>query len=255
MRLSIVIGIMAALAGCATAGLQQDGPIQLGPDQGLAGIVMNAPTRITQISFAAKDPGGKKFEVPDTQGGWTLYLIPVKAGRYCLQHFRLSRIIFDSVQDLGCFTVLPGHITYSGDMVPSIGPDEAVTDHQFNPTLFVEALHKLFPILAGTYPLAAPTPPPAGTDATSDDREMSTWVQDVPVTGSQAVYVKNNTSWSVKITDFSLTACMNIKQACVKTPMDTVVAPFQTRQIVVIEPAQPNAAYSYRYDYHYDDVD
>lgn len=255
MRLLIVIGSLIALAGCASAGLQQDGPIQLGPDQGLAGIVINAPTRITQISFVAKDPGGNKFEVPDTQGGWTLYLIPVKAGRYCLQHFRLSRIIFDSDQDLGCFTVQPGHITYSGDMVPSILPDKAVTDHQFNPTFFTDALHKQFPILSGTYPLAASTPPPAGANATPDDREMSTWTQDVPGTGSQAVYVKNNTSWSIKITDFNLTACMNIKQACVKTPMDIVMAPFETKQIMNIEPANRDEAYSYQYDYDYDDVD
>ena len=47
----------------------------------------------------------------------------------------------------------------------------------------------------------------------------------------------------------------NIKHACVKTPMDIIMVTFETAQIMTIEPAQPNDAYSYQYDYNYDNVD
>ncbi|HEV2111902.1 MAG TPA: hypothetical protein VGT99_11155 [Gammaproteobacteria bacterium] len=235
--------------------LQQDRPIQLLPGQGLAAVVMNAPARITQISFVGKSPGTERFEVPDTQGGWTLYLVPVQAGRYCLQHFRYGRVIFNSREDLGCFTALPGHITYAGDIAPSIEPDGAVTDQQFNPIAFSNELHIQYPVLAAAYPVAAPAPAPAEVGDVDATGRTSAWTQEVPGSRSQAIYVRNNTSWSIKLTALSLSDCENVKEPCTRAPLDVVLEPFAIERVFTVDAADPNSALSYRYGFTYRNAD
>src|SRR5574337_519334 len=124
----LIIISIAMLCGCASTSELANKPVQLQPGQGIAAIVLDAPNRITQIKYTAKGANGSGFEVPDTKGGPSLYLVPVQAGRYCLQHFRYWRTIFDSVQDLGCFTAVAGQITYAGTIVPSHYLSGAQTD-------------------------------------------------------------------------------------------------------------------------------
>jgi len=251
-----VVGALI-MAGCAATGELADKPVQLQADQGIAAIVLDAPNRITQITFMAKDAGGINFEVPDTRGGPSLYLVPVKAGRYCLKHFRYWRVIFDAKQDLGCFTVIAGHITYTGDLVPSPGTfsNDATTDQEFIPTTFADMLHQQYPVLAGRYPMASAPMPPAGVDATPATDILSTWVENMSGSIGQAIYVQNNSSWTVEISDFNLTGCINTKPACGSRQLDVAIGPFARKRLIVVGPVDAHAAYAYRYNYHYQNVD
>lgn len=251
-----IIACVATLAGCASSTELQDQPVQLQPGYGIAAIVFRAQDRVTQLSFAAKYPGGKSFEVPDTAGGLSVFLLPVRAGRYCLKHFLHKHAIFESDGDLGCLTVIPGHISYGGELVPSDAMDGgAFTDQQYNPESFVAVLHQRYPVLAGLFPLAAPTPPPAGVDISPRTYQFSMWAQNVPDTNTQAIYVQNNTAWTLKLTYIDLSECENVKQACGKQPLGMTLAPFETKQAFVIGPADATQAYNYRYNFDYDQVD
>ena len=243
------------MAGCASTSELMDKPVLLQADQGIAAIVLDAPNRITQISFIAKDVGGTNFEVPDTQGGPSLYLVPVKAGRYCLRHFRYWRVIFDAKQDFGCFTAIAGHITYAGDLVPSPSSMGATLDHEFIPTTFTDMLHKQYPVLAGRYPIASAPMPPAGVDATLATDIMSTWVENISENSAQAIYVQNNSSWTVEISDFNLTDCINTKPTCGSHQLNVAIGPFARKELMVIGPVDVHTAYSYRYNYNYQNVD
>ena len=252
-------GLLAILAtvccACASTSELTDKPVQLQPGQGIAAIVLDAPNRITQIKYVAKDPGGSSFEVPDTQGGPSLYLVPVRAGRYCLQHFRYWRTIFESVQDLGCFTAVAGKITYAGTIVPSPSLSGAQTDQQFNPEEFDSMLHQKYSVIVGMYPVTAAPPLPAGVNATSQTDVLSTWVQNITGSVAQGIYVQNNSSWTLEVTDFNLTDCVNTKPACGSRQLNVNIGPFSRKQLMVVEPADAHAAYSYQYSYHYDNVD
>ena len=252
-----ILTILGALlmAGCASTSELVDKPIQLQADQGIAAIVLDAPNRITQISFVAKDPGGTDFEVPDTQGGPTLYMVPVEAGRYCLMHFRYWNMIFKSKQDLGCFTAIAGHITYAGTLVPSPSPMGATLDQEFIPTIFADRLHQQYPVLAGMYPLASAPEPPAGVDATLSTNIISAWVENIRADNTQAIYLQNNSSWSMEIVNFNLSDCINTNPACGNRQVNVIIGPFARKQLMIIGPAEVHAAYEYHYDFNYQTVD
>lgn len=254
MRSVLVVGVLL-LSGCASNVLQADKPVQLLPGEGIAGIVLEAPTRITQITYKGMSPGTKDFEVPDTQGGWTLYLVPVPAGRYCLQHFVYWRTTFRSDQDLGCLTVLPGKISYGGDIMPSIMADHAETDQQYNPFPFIDGLKKQYPVLAAEYAVAAAAPPPAGVELNLVQDATSVWAVNTADRKSQEIYVRNNTSWSLKVTDVTLSECENLKQTCDKADLSIVLEPFATQRVFMVQPLDSMKPYSYRYDYNYNTVD
>lgn len=255
IRYCLLVILMAALLGCASTGELANKPVQLQPGEGIAAIVLDAPNRITQIKYEAKDANGGGFEVPDTQGGPSLYLVPVQAGRYCLQHFRYWRTIFDSVRDLGCFTAVAGKITYAGTIVPSPNLSGAQTDQQFNPAQFHAMLHQQYSVVANMYAVASAPEPPAAAHATAASNLISTWVENVPNGQAQAIYVQNNSSWSVEIVQLRLYDCSNIKQACGTSTLHAVLGPFARKELMVVEPVSSDAPYAYMYDFNYQDVD
>lgn len=251
----LLSALVVVLSACASTSELTDRPVQLLPNQGIAAIVLDAPNRITRIKYVAKDANGTSFEVPDTAGGPSLYLVPVNAGRYCLQHFRYWRSEFDSVQDLGCFTAIAGHITYAGTIVPSPDLSGAQTDQQFNPTEFGTMLHQQYPVIAGQYPAAAAPTPPPGSNATPQTNLISTWIENVPNHQAQAIYVQNNASWSVRIVDLRLYNCANIKQPCDTSTVNIVLGPFARKQLLIVDPTDTTMEYSYQYDFNYQTVD
>lgn len=246
---------VAILAGCASTGELADKSVQLQPGQGIAAIMLDAPHRITQIAYVAKDKGGTDFEVSDTRGGPALYLVPVTAGRYCLKHFRYWRVVFRSTADLGCVTVKAGHITFGGVIVPSIQPDQAITDQQYKPDEFITTLHRQYPVLAGMFPLASAPPPPAGVDATPSTSRVSTWTQTAPDGKAQTIYVQNNTSWSIELTDLDLVLCDNADVKCGEHKLDVMIGPFARKALMTIKSVDPSVALSYRYDFSYVNAD
>jgi hypothetical protein len=230
-----------------------DAPRTLQPDEGIAAVVLDAPARIQQVQFAPRFPGGSSFEVPDTQGGATLYLVPVKAGRYCLQHFFYDRGTSRSETDVACFTVIAGHITYSGNIVPELqdigeGKSSITVDQHHQPAMFMKLLQANYPKMAAAYPLAAPPPVPPGVEAPSSADELGFWYQNGP-DRSQTLNVQNNTAWRMKITRLKLYNCENLAQPCSDSKMDLELGPFETRKIMTFTPADQQQAYTYRFQY------
>lgn len=255
IRRGLVAISLAALWGCASTGELADQPVQLKPGQGIAAVVLDAPNRITQIKYLAKSAHGTSFEVPDTQGGPSLYLVPVQAGRYCLRHFRYWRTVFDAVQDLGCFTAVAGQITYAGTIVPSPTLSGAQTEQQFNPLEFEAMLHQQYPVIAGLYPVATAPAPPPGSHATPGSNLLSTWLEYARQPQVQKIYVQNNASWSVELVTLHLYDCSNVKPACGTSVLHTTLGPFARQELMTVAPAQAGEPYSFEYDFKYRDVD
>jgi hypothetical protein len=219
-------------------------------------VVLDAPERIREVQFTPRFPGGSEFDVPDTQGGATLYLIPVKAGRYCLQHFYYHAHPVKSSEDLGCFTVVAGHITYSGDIVPELKQFNSrdntaiYTRQDHEPKLFHSLLQAGYPKMAAAYPVAAPAPVSLqpGMDPPSADAELGFWYEFGP-DQSESINVQNNTSWDVKVTHLQLVECENLAQPCADLPLEVVLGPFESRKLLTLGPADPRKPYSFRYQY------
>ncbi|MGE5624177.1 MAG: hypothetical protein ACM3ZT_01360 [Bacillota bacterium] len=248
--------LIAFLGGCGSNPVVVDAPAALQPDQGVAAVVLSAPDRITKIKFAPRFKGGDSFEVPDTLGGAALYLVPVKAGRYCLENFFYNNTNFKSVKDLSCFTVVAGHITYGGEVEPELNTysnERTVgmyTKHEYDSQFFHQLLQEKFPKMAAAYPLAGPAPLPAGIKPPSQDKELSTWVQMDPDHG-HSVYVQNNASWTVVLERFQLLGCENVAESCGEQTLDLELAPFETRRIMTINPADPKQPFYYQYQYNF----
>jgi hypothetical protein len=247
---------LSLLAGCGTQPIVADDPRPLQADEGIAAVVLDAPYRIEQVQFAPRFPGGSKFEVPDTQGGAALYLVPVKAGHYCLQHFHYSGTTVNSTEDLGCFTVISGHITYSGDIVPELsnfnqGHDTTVyTRQDYEPTIFRRLLQAGYPKMADAYPIAAPAPVKLqeGAEPPSADAELGFWFE-FGRDRAETLEVQNNTSWTIKITHLQLLDCENLAQPCSDMPLNLLLGPFESHEVLTLGPADKDKAYTFRYQY------
>ena len=255
MKSHVVLAVVLALAACSSQPTVSDDPQPLPPGEGIAAVVLDAPERIQEIQFAPRFSGGSKFEVPDTQGGATLYLLPVKAGRYCLQHFYYHGSRVNSTEDLGCFTVIAGHITYSGDIVPELGEFSShdnttlYTRMDHEPTMFRRLLAG-YPKMAAAYPVAAAAPVTLqeGVEPPSKDAELGFWYEFGP-DRTESIDVQNNTAWNMKITHLQLVDCENLAQPCADMPLNQVLGPFESRKLLTLGPADQHKEYSFRYQY------
>lgn len=258
MRIAAISCCLLLLA-CSTTPVFDGQPLQLQPGQGIAAVTLDASQRIQQLKFAARFKGGKTFEVPDTAGGPSIYLVPVQ-GRYCLQHFYYDHNSIESREDLGCFTVVEGKITYSGTIVPETqrfnsGDETTIyTSHYYRPNVFRNMLVASYPKLSAAYSLAEAPAAPEGVKVSSGDKELSSWIVTEDKT-HHTVYIRNNTSWSVKPQRFTVTDCANLQQPCGDQGLDTVLAPFEVRKIETFSPADPQADFSYTYNYGFRGVD
>jgi hypothetical protein len=256
MKSHAALAAVLALGACSSQPLVSDDPRPLQSGEGIAAVVLDAPSRIQEVQFAPRFPGGSKFEVPDTQGGAALYLVPVKAGRYCLDHFYYNGGMVKSDEDLGCFTVIAGHITYSGDVVPELGEFSArdnttvYTRQDHEPALFRRLLQAGYPKMAAAYPLAAPAPASLqpGMDPPSADAELGFWYE-FGADGTESIDVQNNTSWSMKITHLQLSDCENLAQPCADLPLNLTLGPFESRKLLTLGPADKRKQYTFRYRY------
>ncbi len=261
MRLVIVTAGLILLSACSSVPVLDDQPLPLQSGQGIAAVTLDASQRIQQLKFAPRFKGGKSFEVPDTEGGPSIYLLPVQAGRYCLQHFYYDHHSVESKEDLGCFTVMEGHITYSGTIVPETqrfnSSDEPTvyTSHYYYPDTFLKLLQAHYPKMAAAYPLAAAPAAPEGAKASSGDHELSAWTVGDDKAQVHTVFIRNNTSWKVKLERFVVGDCVNLQQSCGEQQLDTVLAPFEVRQIEVFTPADKHAGFGYSYSYNFRSVD
>lgn len=167
-RLMQVVGLAALLCGCGLAPIDDDQAVTLGPDQGIAAVVLDALNPISQFTIESTDPKGATIKVPSAPIGVSLYLFVVPAGRYCVSRYSvgMTNIRTDSPGHGDCFDVVAGKIAYSGNLAPRafnsggtwvrnelVGYDIR-TLQNFEWPQFEKKLRDEHPVLAAKYPIA-----------------------------------------------------------------------------------------------------
>ena len=254
----------AVLTGCA--GVVAQPPIspgqsvQLQPGEGIVALLMDTYDPLTQIRLASPDDKNPILGLPSMPAGRTLALFTAPAGIYCLKQFSSGRYRFGSqTLDVGCFHVVAGHIAYSGNMVPkpdpAIGSDGAVTDQQYQPTVFLSLLKQQYPQVMLAYPTAGPSPASEGGAQNDINQEVATWSVESADHKSFDVFFRNNTNWDLALDSFEMTVCTNIKQKCGPQTVSMPLAPNTTVKFMTVEQADVQQAYEFNYRYNYDRPD
>jgi hypothetical protein len=254
------------LAGCAVLSSQPPiapgQSVQLQPGDGIAALVMDTLDPVTQVLLVSTDGEGPTLDLPSMPAGRTLALFEVPTGVYCLKQFSYGEYRFISRKfQLGCFQVTTGHISYSGSIKPTAGRDPAtgengaIVDQAYEPAVFLALLKQQYPQVMAAYPTAGPVTG-NGVEAQDDiSKELATWSVEAADHRSFQVFMRNNANWPVKLTDFKMTGCTNIKQQCGDQPVGMTIQPNTTIKVMVVEQADIQQAYDFRYQYNYDKVD
>lgn len=257
---------MGLLGGCAVLSAQPPitpgQSVQLQPGEGIAALLMDTLDPVTQVLLVSTDGKGPTLDLPSMPAGRTLALFNAPAGDYCLKQFFFGRYHFYSKKlELGCFRVTAGHISYSGSIKPtagrdpSTGQDAALIDQEYEPGVFLALLKQQYPQVMAAYPTAGPATG-SGVEAQDDiNKEMAAWSVEAADRRSFEVYLRNNTNWPLMLTEFKLTECTNLKQKCGDQPVDMTLQPNTTLKYMVVEQADAEQAYEFRYEYNYDKVD
>jgi hypothetical protein len=77
------------------------------------------------------------------------------------------------------------------------------------------------------------------------------WQAEVRGTLARAVYVRNDGTREILITEVRLHSCVNVRQECGVYRPNAPVAPGATVIALRIEPRQEGAAYSFSYEYRW----
>jgi len=253
------------LGGCAVLSSQPPitpgQSVQLQPGEGIAALTMDTLDPVTQVLLAPTDGKGPTLDLPSMPAGRTLALFAAPTGVYCLKQFFYGRYrFFSKTLELGCFQVTAGHISYSGSIKPtagrdpSTGEDTALIDQVYEPAVFLALLKQQYPQLLAAYPTAGPS---TGNDAEAQNdvnREMATWLVESADHRSYEVFLRNNANWALTLTEFKLLECTNIKQPCGDQPTGVTIQPNTTIKFMVVEQADKQQAYQFRYQYNYDRV-
>lgn len=258
--LSLLIPVI--LAGCASVSGQPPIPpgqsVQLQPGEGIAALLMDTYDPVTQVRLESPDEKNPALVLPSMSAGRSLALFAVPAGVYCLKQFSSGRFIFRSRGlDVGCFHVTAGHISYSGNMVPTDDPHPtssahgALTDQQYHPTVFLDLLKRQYPELMAAYPTAGPSPASEGGEQNDINQPVTTWSVESADRRSFDVFFRNNTNWDLVLDSFEITTCTNIKQPCGPKTVSLALHPNTTVKFTTLEQADVQQAYEFRYDYNY----
>ena len=265
---------LLALAAClllvacsSVQPIQQDQPILLSKGDGLAAVVMNAEDPLTEVFVKPAASGGSAMEIPSVPVGRTLYLFEVKAGNYCFQQFHYGQIeFFGQGADVTCFVVPAGQIGYSGDLMPRINNGQVYVHQDYDFDSFRALLQRNYPKIAAQF---APPPPPASAvkqpltqvpvppdlpaeaEKPNCNLQTCTWSEYVAASRSQAIYIKNKTQWTIRITILQLYDCVNIKQTCGTSQVNIKLPPRTSKQVFTVDPADPAGAYTYYFRFEY----
>ena len=278
MRIRLIpAAVVLGLAACSTVNpIQQDQPLLLAQGDGIAAVSFNTNDTLTQVQFEPATPGGKELDIPSVPSGNNMYLFEAPAGRYCLQRFYLGRIlVFQQSGTLGCFVVPAGQVGFSGSYLPTPRQEDVEVHQDLDPEREHNMLREHYPKIAVQFlpPEPALTPPhqvavavpPAGAQSAATPvpagqpdshpvvggEQLSTWSTDHEDGLAQDIYVRNNTQWPMKLAQFELYDCINIKQECKLTQIDFKLKPHETRMFMTVEPADVHGAWAYRFRYIY----
>lgn len=255
------------LAACSSMQpIQQDQPTLLAKGNGLAAVVMNTKDPLTEVFIRPAGSGGTGMEIPSVPVGRTLYLFEVEAGTYCFQQFHYGSILFfGQGAALACFVVPAGQIGYSGDLMPRAENGKVYIHQDYDSGSFLALLQRDYPKIATQFApppsvLPAPaapspqtTPPsmPVAAQKPNCNLQTCTWSEPIAGTQSQAIYIKNKTRWMIRITILQLYDCVNIKEACSTRQVSIKVPAHASKQVMVVNPADPAGAYAYYFRFEY----
>ena len=157
--LAVMLGLATLLPGCGLAPIEQGQQVSLGPNEGVAAVVIDSLDLLSQISFDAVGHDAKPLAITDAPKGISLYVFVVPAGTYCSSGFHFGNWSFHSIDPhhTGCFDVIAGKIAYSGNIAPrAVGPNDIRTYQNYDWRGFEEMLKKQYPDIAAKYPLVTP---------------------------------------------------------------------------------------------------
>ena len=258
-KLLLILGLLSGCAGVlGQAPITPGQGVQLQPGEGIVALLMDTYDPVTQVRLESPDEKNPTLVLPSMSAGRTLALFAAPAGIYCLKQFNSGRFQFRSKSlDVGCFHVTAGHISYSGNMVPmddphpSSGARGALTDQQYQPTVFLALLKQQYPEVMAAYPTAGPSPASEGGTQNDINQDVATWSVESADHKSFDVFFRNNTNWDLILSSFEMTVCTNIKQKCGPQTVSMPLAPNTTVKYTTVEQADLQQAYEFNYRYNY----
>lgn len=166
---AVVISVVLA-TGCGLAPVQKGQQITLGPNEGIAAVVMDTLNPLTQVTIDGTDPNGATMKIPATPVGVNMYLFVVPAGHYCLSRYAvgMSEVTMDDKLHGDCFDVISGKIAYSGNFAPRAFSNSGTwvgsslqgytikTLQNFEWDTFQKELKDQYPDLVAKYPVVTP---------------------------------------------------------------------------------------------------
>lgn len=258
------------LAACSSIGpLQQDQPVILRPDEGLAAVVISTRDPLWAVTLQTAGSNGTALEIQSVPTGRNLYLFRVQAGYYCFRSFMYGGIVFKGHgASMTCFRVPAGQLGYSGDLIPAVANGGVFIEQKYNFESFHNLFRQQYPTIAAEFlPAQAtmrPVLPPEISQQTSTpqtaslehvscntQRRTCAWIEPQPEDGSQAIFIKNNTAQVMTITLFQLFKCYNVKEACEKIPFNLKLTPYAAEKVFVVKPANPHLLYYYQVHWDY----
>lgn len=271
MRIFWYIGLffITALVGCSISPIQQDQPLLLGKGEGLAAVVINTTYPMNNVLIQPAGTGGSALKIPYAPTGKSLYLFQTQTGNYCLQELHFNSLMFyGRGAGVLCFVVPAGQIGYSGDLEPSVENGRILMNQNYDFDSFLTLLKHDYPKIAAQFqpapPAALPTPAPESSQTAPTPlpipvvkphcdlhQQVCSWAENVAESRSQAIFLKNNTQWPIRITAMQLYGCINIKQPCTVRQVKIKLLPHADKKILMIDPADPDGAYTYQFRYEY----
>ncbi|HEX4300073.1 MAG TPA: hypothetical protein VH327_04315 [Gammaproteobacteria bacterium] len=267
---------LAALSACGTEPIQQDQPIVLAAGQGLAAVVFDTKDPLTDVVIESSDT---KLGITNVPVGTNLYMFQVPAGSYCFTKFYVSSWIFHARDKQGqCFEVKAGELGYGGVLAPRAENGEVMTHRDMDLDVLREQMRAHYPIVAKQFlpsevkdytaadlkaPAAATAAAPIGDTAVvpanltphdppaAGKDQISSWMEEVPGTLAQVIFIRNNTGWPMQVKRFELYDCVAVKQKCGVQNFTLTLAAHATKQVMVVEPDDPHDAYTFRDRYIY----
>jgi hypothetical protein len=269
--IGLVVGmsvVAALLGGCSIQPIKRDQPIVLGANQGLAAVEFETLDPISEVFIRPAGDGGKSLEIAAVPAGLSLYLFQVPAGHYCFQQFHYGNIEFyGQGADVACFQVPAGQLGYSGSLSPLVTLGKVMIHQDYDYQAFRQLLKQQYPQIAAQFQPAQTGSPVAPAQALQQDaaepvakqqspqcdklKQVCVWADTATNTRAQTIFIKNNTKWPIRIAQFELYDCINVKQACGVKQANIKLPPHATRKIMVVDPADPDGAYNYQFRYEY----
>jgi hypothetical protein len=265
----LTIGMAAAaiVAGCSIQPIKQDQSIVLDPDQGLAAVEFETLDPISEVFIRPAGDGGKSLEIAAVPTGQSLYLFQVPAGHYCFQQFHYGNIeFFGQGADVACFQVPAGQLGYSGSLSPLVTLGKVIIHQNYDYQAFRQLLKHQYPKIADQFQPVQTDSPAALAQVLQQDavepvakqepqcdklKQVCVWADTATNTRAQTIFIKNNTKWPIRVTQFELYDCINVKQACGVKQANIKLPAHVTKKIMVVDPADPDGAYNYQFRYEY----